>query len=144
MLIRCPSPLQITVGRPRPDIVARCVPPLDYTSNPCSGSQAGRSVPGPTSFKKGSGVSRPVTVVSVGRECGTWPCLLLAVSRAEWFARWNRQRAILTRFWSHTIIEMRIWDRRGYTLKSWLLLIPVSAAALISISRTMDYRHHAT
>lgn len=40
--------------------------------------------------------------------------------------------------------EMRIWDRRGYTLKSWLLLIPVSAAALISISRTMDYRHHAT
>jgi hypothetical protein len=37
MLIRCPSPLQITVGRPRPDIVARCVPPLDYTSNPLFG-----------------------------------------------------------------------------------------------------------
>jgi diacylglycerol diphosphate phosphatase/phosphatidate phosphatase len=39
---------------------------------------------------------------------------------------------------------MRIWDRKGFTLKSWLLLIPITAASLIAISRTMDYRHHST
>lgn len=40
--------------------------------------------------------------------------------------------------------EMHIHDRRGHTFKSWLLLIPISAATLVSLSRTMDYRHHAT
>jgi membrane-associated phospholipid phosphatase len=43
-----------------------------------------------------------------------------------------------------TRAEMRLSNRRGYTWKSWLLLIPLSSASLISISRTMDYRHHAT
>jgi hypothetical protein len=40
--------------------------------------------------------------------------------------------------------EMRINNCQGYTYKSWLLLAPISCATLISISRTMDYRHHAT
>jgi diacylglycerol diphosphate phosphatase/phosphatidate phosphatase len=40
--------------------------------------------------------------------------------------------------------KFRIANRRGYTIKSWLLLAPISCAALVSISRTMDYRHHAT
>lgn len=39
---------------------------------------------------------------------------------------------------------MRISNRRGYTWKSWLLLAPLSCAALVSVSRTMDYRHHST
>lgn len=40
--------------------------------------------------------------------------------------------------------KMHVLNKRGYTIKSWILLVPISAAALISISRTMDYRHHAT
>jgi diacylglycerol diphosphate phosphatase/phosphatidate phosphatase len=39
---------------------------------------------------------------------------------------------------------MRINNRRGYTWKAWLLLVPLLCSTLVSISRTMDYRHHAT
>jgi hypothetical protein len=40
--------------------------------------------------------------------------------------------------------KMHVLNKRGYTIKSWILLIPIATASLISISRTMDYRHHAT
>lgn len=39
--------------------------------------------------------------------------------------------------------EMRVGDRSGHTWKSWLLLIPIAGASLITITRLMDYRHHA-
>lgn len=39
---------------------------------------------------------------------------------------------------------MGINNRQGFTYKSWLLLAPLSCATLVAISRTMDYRHHAT
>ncbi|KIJ49576.1 hypothetical protein M422DRAFT_66054 [Sphaerobolus stellatus SS14] len=38
--------------------------------------------------------------------------------------------------------KLHVWDERGYTGKAWLSLVPVLGAALIAISRTMDYRHH--
>ncbi|KAG0143119.1 hypothetical protein CROQUDRAFT_49284 [Cronartium quercuum f. sp. fusiforme G11] len=38
--------------------------------------------------------------------------------------------------------KVHLFDRRGHTLKAWLVLIPLVGAALIAISRTMDYRHH--
>ena len=40
--------------------------------------------------------------------------------------------------------KMHVLNKRGYTIKSWILLVPIASASLISISRTMDYRHHAT
>lgn len=43
-----------------------------------------------------------------------------------------------------TAIEMEINNRQGFTYKSWLLLAPLSCATLVAVSRTMDYRHHAT
>lgn len=39
---------------------------------------------------------------------------------------------------------MEINNRQGFTYKSWLLLAPLSCATLVAVSRTMDYRHHAT
>lgn len=39
---------------------------------------------------------------------------------------------------------MRISNRRGYTIKAWILLAPLMCAILVCVSRTMDYRHHAT
>ncbi|KAG7571140.1 hypothetical protein FFLO_00965 [Filobasidium floriforme] len=110
--------VKITVGRPRPDIVARCVPPLDYTSNPLFGLTSWTICTRTDELQEGFR-SFPSGHSSFGW-AGMWYLALFAAGK------------------------MRIWDRRGYTLKSWLLLIPVSAAALISISRTMDYRHHAT
>lgn len=40
--------------------------------------------------------------------------------------------------------KMRALNRKGYTIKSWILLAPITGATLVSVSRTMDYRHHAT
>ncbi len=38
--------------------------------------------------------------------------------------------------------KLHLFDEKGYTGKSWLALTPLVGAALIAISRTMDYRHH--
>lgn len=40
--------------------------------------------------------------------------------------------------------KVHLYDRKGHTLKAWLVWIPIVAATLVAISRTMDYRHHAT
>ncbi|ORY60376.1 phosphatidic acid phosphatase type 2/haloperoxidase [Leucosporidium creatinivorum] len=40
--------------------------------------------------------------------------------------------------------KLHLFDRRGVALKAWIFIAPYTGAALIAISRTMDYRHHAT
>ncbi|KAK4057152.1 hypothetical protein OIO90_001647 [Microbotryomycetes sp. JL221] len=40
--------------------------------------------------------------------------------------------------------KMHLFDRRGFALKPWIAVAPLTGAALIAVSRTMDYRHHAT
>jgi len=35
-----------------------------------------------------------------------------------------------------------MFDKRGYTLKAWISVVPLIGASLVAISRTMDYRHH--
>lgn len=35
-------------------------------------------------------------------------------------------------------------NRRGYTWKAWALLAPFTCGILVPVSRSMDYRHHAT
>ena len=40
--------------------------------------------------------------------------------------------------------KMHIYDRRGHAFKSWVAITPLIGATLIAVSRTMDYRHHAT
>ncbi|KAG5639519.1 hypothetical protein H0H81_000664 [Sphagnurus paluster] len=38
--------------------------------------------------------------------------------------------------------KLHLFDRRGHTGKAWLSLAPFAGAAMVAISRTMDYRHH--
>ncbi|KAL4253149.1 PA-phosphatase related phosphoesterase family protein [Abortiporus biennis] len=38
--------------------------------------------------------------------------------------------------------KVHLFDRRGHARKAWLAFAPLSGAALVAISRTMDYRHH--
>jgi diacylglycerol diphosphate phosphatase/phosphatidate phosphatase len=41
--------------------------------------------------------------------------------------------------------KFHIWQRsRGNAFSAWILFFPMIAATLIAVSRTMDYRHHAT
>ncbi|KZV63858.1 acid phosphatase/Vanadium-dependent haloperoxidase [Peniophora sp. CONT] len=38
--------------------------------------------------------------------------------------------------------KVHLFDNRGHAPKAWLSLAPLAGAALVAISRTMDYRHH--
>ncbi|GAA96449.1 uncharacterized protein L969DRAFT_103395 [Mixia osmundae IAM 14324] len=40
--------------------------------------------------------------------------------------------------------KLHISDRQGFTAKTWICVVPLLAAALVAVSRTMDYRHHST
>lgn len=39
--------------------------------------------------------------------------------------------------------KMHVFDRRGYSLKGVILIVPIMAAMLVAISRVEDYRHAA-
>ncbi|KAJ9095959.1 hypothetical protein QFC21_005321 [Naganishia friedmannii] len=110
--------IKITVGRPRPDLISRCQPPESYTSNPVHGLTTWH-VCTRTDLLNDGFRSFPSGHASFGW-CGmVYLALFLAA-------------------------KMHVLNKRGYTFKSWILLIPIAAASLISVSRTMDYRHHAT
>ncbi|TRM61846.1 phosphatidic acid phosphatase type 2/haloperoxidase [Schizophyllum amplum] len=38
--------------------------------------------------------------------------------------------------------KLHLFDKRGHAGKAWVALTPFAGAALVAISRTMDYRHH--
>lgn len=38
--------------------------------------------------------------------------------------------------------KVHLFSNRGHAPKAWLSLAPLAGAALVAISRTMDYRHH--
>jgi len=38
--------------------------------------------------------------------------------------------------------KLHLFDTRGYAPKAWIAVAPLCGAALVAISRTMDYRHH--
>ncbi|KAG0323566.1 phosphatidic acid phosphatase type, partial [Podila horticola] len=39
--------------------------------------------------------------------------------------------------------KMHVFDRRGYSIKGVILVIPIMGALLVAISRVRDYRHSA-
>ncbi|OCF34172.1 hypothetical protein I316_04122 [Kwoniella heveanensis BCC8398] len=112
--------IKITVGRPRPDFFDRCILPEGLTENPLHGL---------TSWTVCTQTDD--SVLQEGFR--SFPS---GHSSFAWSGMWY---LIL-----YLAAKMRINNRTGYTYKSWLLLAPLSCCSLITISRTMDYRHHAT
>ncbi|KAF8911073.1 phosphatidic acid phosphatase type 2/haloperoxidase [Gymnopilus junonius] len=109
--------VKITVGRPRPDLLDRCQPPVGLTDPPlrltnwtiCAQTDEAMMIDGFRSFFSGH---------SSLSFCGMG---FLAYYLAG---------------------KMHLFDHRGHAGKAWLALSPFMAAALVAISRTMDYRHH--
>ncbi|TXT11683.1 uncharacterized protein COLE_02093 [Cutaneotrichosporon oleaginosum] len=110
--------IKITVGRPRPDLFSRCQLPQDLTSNPIHGLTAWTACTRTDKLQEGF---------------RSFPS---GHSSFAWSGMWYLEMYLMA--------KLRVANRRGYTIKSWILLIPVSASTLVSVSRTMDYRHHAT
>ncbi|OLL24384.1 Diacylglycerol pyrophosphate phosphatase 1 [Neolecta irregularis DAH-3] len=107
-----------TVGRPRPDFIARCLPnqltnPISFglaTSDICTQTNHAILKDGFRSFPSGH-------------------------SSSSWAGE-----GFLFFFLAGKI---RLLDQRGYVYKTFILLVPLMAASLCAISRSMDYRHHA-
>lgn len=108
---------KITVGRPRPDLLARCIP-IPGSSDPtfglssdaiCTNTDTAIMIDGWRSFPSGHS---SLSHAGLG-------------------------------FLSYYLAgKMHLFDTRGYTHKAWISVTPIFGAILVAISRTMDYRHH--
>ncbi|CCM02407.1 uncharacterized protein FIBRA_04505 [Fibroporia radiculosa] len=111
--------VKLTVGRPRPDLIARCIPQAGAVDPPyglstyaiCTQTDSYLMRDGWKSFPSGHA---SLSFAGLG---------------------------FLSFYLSGKI---HLFDRRGCAPKVWAALTPLSVAALVAISRTMDYRHHAT
>lgn len=113
--------VKVTVGRPRPDLIDRCQPvPGSVNASPYGlVTDAICSVSPDSSIVRDGFRSFPSGHASTSWAGFTYLSLYLAA-------------------------KLHLFDRRGHAVTAWLCLTPLTAAALIAISRTMDYRHHAT
>ncbi|KZT58537.1 PAP2-domain-containing protein, partial [Calocera cornea HHB12733] len=111
---------KLTVGRPRPDLLARCLLP--------PGTQNG----GPPSY----GLVSPAL-------CTQPDAHILSDGFKSFFSGHSSFAFAGLGFLSfYLAAKIRLWDRRGYAVKPWIVGAPLVAAALVAISRVMDYRHH--
>lgn len=109
--------LKVTVGRPRPDLIARCMPggvsastTNLVTSSICSATDASRLHDGFRSFPSGHAS--------------------MAFSGLAYLAFYLAAR-------------LHLWNNRGETWKWVLVMTPAVTAALIGATRIMDNRHHS-
>ncbi|ORY87686.1 phosphatidic acid phosphatase type 2/haloperoxidase, partial [Protomyces lactucae-debilis] len=110
--------LKVTVGRPRPDLVARCAPSSGaadaiyaglVTSSICTTTNSSRLHDGFRSFPSGHAS--------------------MAFSGLAYLAFYLAAR-------------LHLWNNRGETWKWVLVMIPAVTAALVGATRIMDNRHH--
>ena len=113
--------IKVTVGRPRPDVIDRCHP-----------------TPGATN---GSPYGLVTDLV-----CTTSPESSILTDGFRSFPSGHASTAFagLTFLSLYLAGKVHLYDKRGHAASAWLVFFPMMGAALIAISRTMDYRHHAT
>lgn len=113
--------IKVCVGRPRPDLIDRCQPlPGSHNAEPYG----------------------LVTdhICSVGVDDKT----LRDGFRSFPSGHASTSFAGLTYLSLYLAGKLHLFDRRGHAVTAWLCATPLLAATLIAVSRTMDYRHHAT
>ncbi|GAC99833.1 hypothetical protein PHSY_007436 [Pseudozyma hubeiensis SY62] len=113
--------VKVTVGRPRPDLIDRC--------QPAAGSS--NAVP--------YGLVTDI-ICTVGVNDKT----LRDGFRSFPSGHASTSFAGFTYLSLYLAGKLHLFDRRGHAVTAWLCGTPLMAATLIAVSRTMDYRHHAT
>jgi len=108
---------KLTVGRPRPDVIARCMPP-----------------PGSVDPEYG------LTSASICTQTDNY--ILKDGFRSFPSGHSSLSFAGLGFLSLYLAGKLHLFDKRGHAPKAWISLAPLSGAALVAISRTMDYRHH--
>ncbi|KAJ2917230.1 hypothetical protein MD484_g3178, partial [Candolleomyces efflorescens] len=109
--------VKITVGRPRPDIIDRCQPPAGSADPPF----------GLTDWT----ICTQTDIKIIRDGFRSFPSGHSSMSFAG------------LGFLSFYLAgKLHLFDKRGHAGKAWLSLFPFCGAALVAISRSMDYRHH--
>ncbi|CCO35529.1 putative diacylglycerol pyrophosphate phosphatase 1 Short=DGPP phosphatase [Rhizoctonia solani AG-1 IB] len=110
--------VKVTVGRPRPDAIARCKPKADAHD---------------------SAVFGLVTTII----CTETDIHMMKDGWRSFFSGHSSLSFAGLGFLSFYLAgKLHLFDERGHTGKAWIALTPLTGALLIAISRTMDYRHH--
>jgi len=109
--------VKITVGRPRPDVISRC--------NPDAGTVD------PTFGLSSVAICHQSDRHILNDGFRSFPSGHSSLSFAG-----------LTFLSLYTAGKLHLFDTRGHTAKTWLSVLPLFGAALVAVSRTMDYRHH--
>ncbi|KAF8311630.1 acid phosphatase/Vanadium-dependent haloperoxidase [Clavulina sp. PMI_390] len=110
--------VKVTVGRPRPDLIARCMP------------------------KEGAVNGSPFGLVGASICTQTNMIMLRDGFRSFWSGHASMSFAGLGFLSWYLAGKLHLFDRRGHTFKAWLALTPLFGAMMVAISRTMDNRHH--
>lgn len=113
--------VKVTVGRPRPDLIDRCQP-----------------APGSTNASPYGLVTDIICTVGVNNKT------LRDGFRSFPSGHASTSFAGFTYLSLYLAGKLHLFDRRGHAVTAWLCGTPLMAATLIAVSRTMDYRHHAT
>ncbi|KAH9048179.1 phosphatidic acid phosphatase type 2/haloperoxidase [Lactarius hengduanensis] len=109
--------VKVTVGRPRPDIIDRCQPNAGTVDPPFGLSSAAICHQSDRHILNDGFRSFPSGHSSLSFAGLTFLSLYIAG-------------------------KLLLFDSRGHTPKVWLSVLPLFGAALVAVSRTMDYRHH--
>ncbi|KDQ07946.1 hypothetical protein BOTBODRAFT_38383 [Botryobasidium botryosum FD-172 SS1] len=110
--------VKVTVGRPRPDLIDRC--------QPAPGSQ-----------------NAPVWGLVTSAVCTQDNLTKLKDGFRSFPSGHSSMSFAGLGFLSFYLAgKLHLFDQRGHTAKSWIAVAPLMGAALVAISRTMDYRHH--
>ncbi|KAF9221838.1 PAP2-domain-containing protein [Gyrodon lividus] len=109
--------VKVAVGRPRPDVISRCLP-----------------MPGSEDPLWGLSTADICTQTSKHILEDGWRSFPSGHSSLSFAGL-----GFLTFYLAG---KLHLFDTRGHASKAWLSLAPLAAASLVAISRTMDYRHH--
>lgn len=109
--------VKMTVGRPRPDVLDRCHPDPSTVDPPFGLSSVAICHQSDSSILNDGFMSFPSGHSSLSFAGLAFLSLYIAG-------------------------KLHLFDSRGHVLKAWLTVIPLFGAALVAVSRTMDYRHH--
>ncbi|KAH9079333.1 PAP2-domain-containing protein [Lactarius deliciosus] len=127
--------VKVTVGRPRPDIIDRCQPTAGTVDPPFGLSSAAICHQSDRHILNDGFRSFP---------SGHSSCALFREPLKE-----DRRVDVLCSIlcWVNLLSlyiagKLLLFDSRGHTPKVWLSVLPLFGAALVAVSRTMDYRHH--
>ncbi|GAA5883830.1 hypothetical protein JCM3774_002885 [Rhodotorula dairenensis] len=112
--------VKVCVGRPRPDLIDRCQPVQGATN----AAVYGLATVALCTVQTGHIIDDGFKSFPSGHSSFAW--------------------AGLGYFSLYLAGKMHLFDHRGYTIKAWVAIAPLIGATLIAVSRTMDYRHHAT